>query len=321
LGSPVVFQPAAPARLDDLDELVDSNSEAIKDTLHREGAVLLRGFPIDDVESFLHTVEKLGCGSFMDYTSGDAPRTKVAGYAYSSTDAPSFMHIPLHNEMSYARDFPRNIYFFCYREPSVGGETIIGDARKVYAGINRHIREQFERAGVRYTLRFYRDSSSVSHVIRYQKGHKSWAESFGTDDKVEVEQKCRQLGCKYSWMADDWLKVDRDQSACMRHPETGETVWFNQVHLYETTPRFVGWKRYLTTKLLCPEEKRYTKASFGDGSAIPRRYIEHILDVLHANSIYFRWKKGDMLILDNLLIMHGRSPFEGDRRVLVTMTR
>jgi alpha-ketoglutarate-dependent taurine dioxygenase len=31
------------------------------------------------------------------------------------------------------------------------------------------------------------------------------------------------------------------------------------------------------------------------------------------------WQKGDVALLDNMKISHGRMPFEGDRRILVAM--
>ena len=59
---------------------------------------------------------------------------------------------------------------------------------------------------------------------------------------------------------------------------------------------------------------------FGDDSKMPRKDIYHVVDVLDKNAIYFPWQKGDVMILDNILTMHGRAPFKGKRRVLTAMT-
>lgn len=59
---------------------------------------------------------------------------------------------------------------------------------------------------------------------------------------------------------------------------------------------------------------------FADDSKIPREAIYHILDVLDQNTVYFPWQKGDVLILDNILAMHGRASFQGKRRILTAMT-
>ena len=40
---------------------------------------------------------------------------------------------------------------------------------------------------------------------------------------------------------------------------------------------------------------------------------------LRAETVTFPWRRGDVLLLDNMLTAHGRRPFTGDRRVLVAM--
>ena len=35
--------------------------------------------------------------------------------------------------------------------------------------------------------------------------------------------------------------------------------------------------------------------------------------------VEFGWRRGDLLMLDNMLVAHGRNPFEGKRRVIVAM--
>ncbi len=44
------------------------------------------------------------------------------------------------------------------------------------------------------------------------------------------------------------------------------------------------------------------------------------MDTLDRNTVAFPWQRGDMLMLDNVLAMHGRATFAGRRRILAAMT-
>ena len=42
--------------------------------------------------------------------------------------------------------------------------------------------------------------------------------------------------------------------------------------------------------------------------------------MLENNSININWKENDILVLNNLLVSHGRRKFSGKRKVFVVMT-
>jgi alpha-ketoglutarate-dependent taurine dioxygenase len=41
--------------------------------------------------------------------------------------------------------------------------------------------------------------------------------------------------------------------------------------------------------------------------------------VYREAAVCFAWQKGDLLMVDNMLVAHGRAPFTGPRRILVAM--
>jgi len=59
---------------------------------------------------------------------------------------------------------------------------------------------------------------------------------------------------------------------------------------------------------------------FGDGTSIDAGMLGEIRAVYRDTMLSFDWQAADTLILDNLLMSHGRAPFAGKRRVLVAMT-
>jgi alpha-ketoglutarate-dependent taurine dioxygenase len=317
---PLVIEPKDSSMgKEDLLDLIDKENAYFKKQLLKYGGLLFRGFGLDTAKDFEDLIIRFNLGSFIDYIGGDSPRTKVHGSVYTSTEAPPSLKIPLHNELSFVKKYPGHIYFFCEVEPIKDGETIIADCRKIFKSIHPKVREHFNKRGLKYISRyFYKDA----FISRLSKGsHKSWITVFETEDKNDVEKKCKENDFHYKWNKNDWIEVSQIRPASIVHPKTHEQVWFNQAHLYDFNPKFLGFKRYIGAKIFYA--RRYTKLHdiyFADGKSIPRKELYHVLDVLDKNTVAFPWRKGDALVLDNVLTMHGRNAFEGKRRILTAMT-
>ena len=107
----------------------------------------------------------------------------------------------------------------------------------------------------------------------------------------------------------------------MQHGVTGEDVWFCQPHLYDFNPRLLGAWRWAAAKLFYARpHTRLHEVFYADGSPIDREDLYHVMDTLDACTVAFPWKEGDVLMLDNVLSMHGRATFSGPRRILAAMT-
>lgn len=303
----------------DFFNLLKEKNDYFKKEMLKYGGLLFRNFPIENVDDFNSTIDALGTGKCVDYIGGDSPRVKIKGNIYTSTEAPPYLKIPLHNELSFVKNYPSHIYFYCETPSEIGGETILGDTRQIFKEIDSNIKEKFIEKKLKYISRYYYKNAFWNNFI---KGHKTWINVFETEDKKDVEKKCIENEFGFKWNRNDWLEITQTRPAAISHPTTKENVWFNQVHLYDFNPKLLGPFSYLGAKIVYM--RNYTKLHdifYADDSKIARKDIYHIHDVLDANTIYFKWQKGDVLALDNILSMHGRSPFKGKRRVLTAMTR
>lgn len=319
---PAVISPTqSHVSFDDFLQIIKQNKAAIAQVLLKHGAILFRGFPITGAKDFSAAIESLNFGKFVNYIGGDSPRDKVENGVYTSTEAPPSFHIPLHQELSFIKYFPKHIYFYCDIPPVKAGETIIADARRVYHSFDEGFIKKFETKELTYVSHYYYKSKIMEWVNRFQRSHKSWIEVFETNQKKEVEQKCNQNEFIWRWLNRDWLEIKQTRPALHVHPITHDIVWFNQAHLYDFNPRLLGIKKYIGAKLFYfKKSTRLHEIEFADGERISRKELYHILDVLNENTVAFPWQKGDMLVLDNILAMHGRAPFTGRRRILTALT-
>jgi len=305
----------------ELGALLERDRDAITARLLAAGAVLFRGYSIRSADDLGAVQARLG--ESMRYLGGDSPRTRLTknSNVYTSTEAMKSVPLPLHNELSYMDAQPRLLWFACLTPPAHGGATTLADGRSVLASIDPTIRERFERHGVRYTLGFRGPGQPLEALDRFAKINKSWMDAFETTDRSEVERHCRETNTRFEWTRRGHLVIETDRPATKRHPITNELAWFNQAHLFKFNTRYLGRVRYELARAffaatgLVPHD-----ACFGDGSPIDDDVIDHLFDVLEALAKPVEWEAGDVLVIDNVLCMHGRASFRGARKIAVAMS-
>lgn len=302
--APLVIQPA----IDGVSPTswLSSNREWIESRLHEHGAILFRNFDLHDVgafESFVKTFDH----ELLSYSYQSTPRSQVSGNIYTSTEYPAGQSIPLHNEMAYARSWPMKIFFYCVTPAEQGGETPIADSRRIFVRIDPRIRERFIQKQIMY-------------VRNYDEGlDLSWTTVFQTTDRAEVETYCRQNGIEFEWLGRNRLRTRQVCQAAVGHPITGAWVWFNQAHLFHISSLEPSVKDALSSTY---DERDYPRnAYYGDGSKIEDEALESIREAYHQETVNFPWQAGDVLMLDNMLMAHGRQPFIGSRKVVVAMVQ
>jgi alpha-ketoglutarate-dependent taurine dioxygenase len=318
---PLVVRPTRPSDAEALASLLREQRPLLMELLLEHGALLFRGFDASEPEDLLRVLEANG-GEPMRYFGGISPRRTVAEPVYTATELPPGVHIPLHNELSYLDVYPRHLWFSCSRPAARGGETTLASTRAVLRGIASPVLQRFVERGVRYECSFHGESLFHDLLDRVQKVTKSWMEAFETDDRRLVDQRCREVGATPHWLESGRLVLETHRPAVIDHPITGETVWFNSSHLFHLDPRGLGWSRYLLSRLYeLGAEAPTHDATYGDGTPIEHETLVHLYDVLEAETVPVRWQRGDLLWIDNLLCMHGRNPYRGERRLLAALTQ
>ncbi len=278
--------------------------ESIETHLLRHGAILFRGFPIQGITDFEQCIETISGGA-LEYRYRASPRTRVSGNIYTSTDYPADQSIFPHNEHAYSPVFPLRLYFFCDTPAEQGGETPIGDTRQVFQSIDPAIRERFMGKKIMY-VRNYGDGFGLP-----------WQTVFQTTDKAEAEAYCRSVDIEVEWKSGNRLRTRQIGPAVVRHPRTHEPVWFNHATFFHVTTLEPTLRDALLAEFA--EDDLPQNTYYGDGSAIEPAVLEDLRAAYQQALIVFSWRRGDILLLDNMLAFHSRRPFVGPRKVLTGM--
>jgi alpha-ketoglutarate-dependent taurine dioxygenase len=301
-GVPAVARPTVPTV--GLAAWMRDNKPRVQEILNERGAVLFRGFPIREPADF-QAVVRAWSPALLSYTYGSTPRRSTVEGVYTSTDYPADQTIPQHNEMSYARVWPRYLWFYCETAALVGGATPLADNRRISKRLDPALFESFAARGVRY-VRNYGSGLGVT-----------WQQAFETEDPNEVEEFCRAWEIDFAWQGTDRLWTSQRCQAVVEHPATGADLWFNQAHLFHTSALPADVRASLLD--LDPGQLP-RQASYGDGEPIEDSTLDEVRAALEAETVREPWERGDVLLIDNMLVSHGRDPYEGPRRVLVAMT-
>lgn len=301
-GLPLLVEPVIGGI--DLHSWASTNRSLIDEWMRKHGAVLFRDFGLHSNEDFGRAARSIS-GDLMEYKERSSPRTLVAGRIYTSTDYPAEQAIFPHNEHSYSLTFPLKLYFFCATPPAAGGETPLANTRRIFQRIDPAIRRRFEDQGWMYVRNFW-EGIGVS-----------WRAAFGTDDKSVVEEYCRKGGIECEWRDGGRLRTRQVRRTHAAHPLTAEMVWFNHATFFHISTLEATVQDQLLRDFA--EEDLPNNTYYGDGSPIAPGVMEELRAAYLAETVTFPWKRGDLLVIDNMLTSHARRPFTPPREILVAM--
>lgn len=324
-GAPIIWNVANgrdACRAEIADALV-SNRPAIDAALYEHGGLLLRGFErLRTAEDFEHAIRHV-TPELRDYVGGTSPRVVVHGKIMTATYVPPSWSIPLHQEMAYTRTPPDRISFFCERPAALGGHSTVGDMRTALVYIDPAVRRKFDRHGLQ--LRRTLPSPQTLHL---KPGiQKSWPEVFGADDPSVVESIVAAKGWRAEWLDDDTLQLWQDVLPAIKlHPATGEPLWCNQAHFFSPAC-MMAWAQEDNRHADCVAIAKARRANpemldnifFGNGEIVPDEDALHVYRILRRLERPVELRRGDLLMLDNHILAHGRTAFSGERSILVAL--
>ena len=276
----------------------------IEAELEINGAVLFRGFGVVDDQGFDAFIRAFDWPSFTyEESLSNAVRHNRTELVFTANEAPPSVSIFLHHEMAQTPVFPSKLFFFCEQAAASGGATPICRSDILLERLQSEIPDfvaACEEKGIRYSQTMPAENDLQSGQGR------SWASTLSAANVEEAEAKLNRLNYRWQWQADGSLSVITPILPAVKTLQDGRKVFFNQL-----IAAFRGWQdaRNNSEKSIC----------YGDDSPISNDDMAVVIRLADQLTFDIPWQTGDVVLVDNFVTMHGRRPFEGQRRVLASL--
>lgn len=288
----------------DLAAFLRANKPSVDAALADAGALLFRGFRVPDPQAFDAAIEGYGEAGFTYEDSlSNAVRTNVTPRVFTANEAPPSTEIFLHHEMAQTPLYPSKLFFYCEIAPGSGGATPLCRSDWVLERLTQKspgFIARLEAEGVRYTNVMPGDDDAGSGQGR------SWRSTLSVADKTAAEARLHELGYSWEWLEEGSLRATTAALPAVRTLADGRKTFFNQL-----IAAFRGW---------ADSRNDPNKAiTFGGLEAITLADMTPAIAIADKFTHDLQWQAGDVALIDNFTVMHGRRPYEGKRRVLASL--
>ncbi len=278
----------------------------------RHGGLLLRGLPVHSAQDF-ESIANQFLPAQESYIGGVSRRSRVHNNVYNTTEAPSDVVIEQHLEATHTPRPPDTIVFNCQTPAQEMGETPLASFVELFNALPSEVTEPLEDEQVVYTRELMdRDSRLYKMLPKAvtQSLALSWQEVSGCDDFVEARTLLEQEGYEVSVRGSRRIRTRCTQPVIGTHSQTKCKRWY----LSDQITRRLPWYTRVPRRLLRSQLGMEFQLASG------RRFAPGVLDLVHKElarlRFSFLWRRGDVLVLDNQQMSHGRNPFSGERLIL-----
>lgn len=294
--APLVLRANSKTTIDD----VVGIAPMLRTDLDRHHVLLLRGLPVNEPATFARIAD----ATFADlprYRTVEHPAIDTASAVYQPVAFTASETLLWHHEDSFAAQWPRYVMFACTTPAETGGQTTLVDTRSVYRAMPDDIRELLHRYGIRYERRC--DG----------RAGRGWEQLYGTTDPDQAVDFARERG--------ENLRFESNATAWITHHRPAfldidtAPAWFNQIlhwHTAALPPDIAS----MTRENLIPT---YRNCAIGDGTPIADNTVATLIAVHRDTEYEVAWRTGDVLLIDNTAVAHGRRPYTGARAHLVRL--
>lgn len=235
------------------------------------------------------------------YETKEHPQLDTGSGLYAPVKFAPEEELLWHHEDSFNETWPQYIMFCSMTVPESGGETSIVDGRLVLDAMPRGVVDALRAHGILYER----------HIDG--RAGRTWQQIYATSEKEKAIADASRKSENLSFVSGDKAVLTARRQAFQSVGE--KESWFNQL-LHWHHAALPGDIRKLVEQGHIPS---YRFCRYGNGDEIDARSVEHLVDAHRALEHVIRWAPGDMVLLDNAVISHGRRPYRGKRDHVVRL--
>jgi alpha-ketoglutarate-dependent taurine dioxygenase len=258
---------------------IDSiSSDSAYKLLEEYGIVLFRNFNIE-TEDFIRTTDRL-MGKILSH--GANTREAITADRTVVEVVKGNLGMCLHKELGYTPWGPELLWFHCLTPAKENGQTTICDGVELARSLSSSTRNLFEKNKIKYSHHWPPET---------------WQGFLRTQNYLEAINKIGQ-----------YTQVDLEKSS-------HDKIFFNyEISAFEQT---IQGPAFLNSILNMVDSKHLNicTLSFANGELIDDEIIDEIREKGEALSEKIEWKSGDLAMIDNRRMLHGRKSFSGERKI------
>lgn len=330
---PLVIEPVKEKSFASLKLLLNENGAEFNKLLDTYGAILFRGFEVEDGNQFQEVLELLNIKLESVYHFGSAHRIRITDKVFTSSEAPPHTIIAPHNELNMVPVRPSVLAFFCQLQPDLYGETPIINTEKLFNSLSpslQHKIANFPQRFVRYVPNHLLDlvfeglsKQEITKLLTEQKFDFNWEEDGSLNFACSYitlfsHPRTRRL-CFCLSIVDCLVSREWYRNISQRYP-LGKRLYYNWL----PASLYKQYQQTLTTAATVVDgsQKRtstlnaYFVNAQGQSTTMTSREAKELGKAEWKNASIFQWKQGDILIIDNLQVAHSRLNTGQKRKIL-----
>jgi alpha-ketoglutarate-dependent taurine dioxygenase len=285
MNDPVFSQSVGKTILADSNQdLFSLNRQEVIDSFLNHKVLLFRGFETSN-DLFCRFSEQYGC-NFYNYQAGAYDREKVdqKETLLSVTGGKQKFRVPFHGEMYYKKIRPQMLWFYCETPPLNNGETTICDAAELFQNLSPRVQKRFVENEIQYIRNYTREQ---------------WEAIYQTKNLDHVKYVCKENDLVLTIQSDESIETIYTTRAVVEDTKTGTNLFINNI---------------LPVSAQQLARKKGSNVCFADGSKISIWTLFHLWRKSSSLEIKIPWQQGDIIMIDNTRVMHGRKKITDDQR-------